>query len=89
MTHAVLNAAQISRLLTAIKQRQPDLFDVINRYLISCKNIYVEYDLQGGYFLTFRYDVYYRQQFLMWNSDDDIHNYIMNGSENKKFERTN
>lgn len=82
MTHIALNAAQISRLWTAIKQTKPDLYDDINRSLDCCKGIYVETDLQGAYFLTFNQRAYYEQMAISWDSNDDIHNYIMNGSEN-------
>lgn len=44
MTHIALNAAQISRLWTAIKQTKPDLYDDLNRSLHCCKGIYVETD---------------------------------------------
>lgn len=82
MTHIALNVAQISRLLTAIKQTKPDLYDDINRALDCCKGIYVESDLQGAYFLTFNQRAYYEQRVISWDSNDDIHNYIMTGSEN-------
>ena len=80
MAHMALNAAQIFRLWAAIRRTNPNSFDIINRSLDSCKNIYVEYDLQGGYFLTFGYDDYYSQHCVLWDLDDSIHNYIMNGS---------
>ena len=82
MTHIALNAAQISRLWTAIKQTKPDLYDDLNRSLDCCKGIYVETDLQGVYFLTFNQRAYYEQRVISWDSNDDIHDYIMNGSEN-------
>lgn len=82
MTHIALNVAQISRLLTAIKQTKPDLYDDINRSLDCCTGIYVESDLQGAYFLTFNQRAYYEQRVISWDSNDDIHNYIMTGSEN-------
>lgn len=82
MTHIALNAAQISRLWAAIKQTKPDLYDDINCSLHCCKGIYVETDLQGAYFLTFDQRAYYEQRVISWDSNDDIHNYIMNGSEN-------
>lgn len=83
MTHIALNVAQISRLLTAIKQTKPDLYDDINRSLDNCKGIYVETDLQGAYFLTFNQRAYYEQQVISWDLTDDIHEYIMKGSENE------
>lgn len=79
MTHITLNAAQIFRLWAAIRQTNPNSFNAINRSFNSCKSIYVEYDLQGGYFLTFGYNNYYNQHCVLWDLDDDIHNYIMNG----------
>ena len=82
MTHIALNAAQASRLWTAIKQTKPVLYDDINRSLDCCKGIYIETDSQGAYFLTFDQRAYYEQQVISWDSNDDIHNYIMNGSEN-------
>lgn len=82
MTHIALNTAQALRLWTAIKQTKPDLYDDINRSLDCCKGIYVETDLQGAYFLTFNQRDYYEQQVISWDSNVDIHNYIMNGSEN-------
>lgn len=80
MTHITLNAAQISRLWTAIKQTKPDLYDDINRSLDCCKGIYVETDSQGAYFLTFDQRAYYEQQVISWDSNDDVHNYIMKGA---------
>lgn len=82
MTHIALNAAQASRLWTAIKQTKPVLYDDINRSLDTCKGIYVETDSQGAYFLTFNQRAYYEQQVISWDSNDDVHNYIMTGSEN-------
>ena len=49
---------------------------------LSIFGIYVETDLQGVYFLTFNQRAYYEQRVISWDSNDDIHNYIMNGSEN-------
>lgn len=83
MTHVALNAAQTSRLWTAIKQTKPDLYDDVNRSLDTCKYIYVETDLQGAYFLTFNQRAYYEQRVISWDSNDDIHKYIMNGSGNE------
>ena len=82
MTYIALNAAQASRLWTAIKQTKPVLYDDINRSLDNCKGIYIETDLQGAYFLTFNQRAYYEQRVISWDSNDDIHNYIMTGSEN-------
>ena len=82
MAHIALNAAQASRLWTAIKQTKPVLYDNINRSLDNCKGIYVETDSQGAYFLTFNQRAYYEQMVISWDSNDDIHNYIMTGSEN-------
>ena len=64
MTHIALNAAQASRLWTAIKQTKPVLYDDINRSLDNCKGIYIETDLQGAYFLTFNQRAYYEQQVI-------------------------
>lgn len=82
MTHIALNAAQTLRLWTAIKQTKPVLYDDINRSLDNCKGIYIETDSQGAYFLTFNQRAYYEQMVISWDSNDDIHNYIMTGSEN-------
>ena len=82
MTHIALHAAQASRLWTAIKQTKPVLYDDINRSLNNCKGIYIETDSQGAYFLTFNQRAYYEQRVISWDSNDDIHNYIMTGSEN-------
>lgn len=80
MTHITLNAAQIFRLWAAIRRTNSNSFDTINRSFDSCKSVYVEYDLRGGYFLTFKYGDYYSQHCVLWDLDDDIHNYILNGS---------
>lgn len=82
MAQTELNVFQISRLWTAIKQTKPDLYDDVNRSLDTCKYIYVETDSQGAYFLTFDQRAYYEQQVISWDSNDDVHNYIMNGNEN-------
>ena len=82
MTNIALNAAQASRLWTAIKQTKPDLYDDLNRSLDNCKGIYIETDSRGAYFLTFNQRAHYEQRVISWDLNDDIHNYIMTGSEN-------
>jgi len=79
-----LNLKQTLRLLTAIECTKPKLFNEITQTADKCSTVYAEFDLQGTYKLIFKSTNSNNciQQYVSWDSTDNIHNYIMN-TENR------